>query len=256
MKRKNLTPTYFIALLALCGCSTAPNADESRLFEQAEVAFASATDSEDYIRVAGTYQQLVEDGVRSPSVFFNQGNAFAKAERYGRAIACYRQAMRLDPTADSVRSNLQTAMRKTGAVQPAGDWLQQVFFWQDWTSYASKFYLATALLSLAACSIVLARRKPGAVASRTAVFLSGLAIIAISSAVYDWYRFERIVSGTVVESNVTPRTGNGENYEPAFNQPLPEGTAVTIAEERGDWLRIFVKGTGNGWIQRDTTVIY
>jgi tetratricopeptide (TPR) repeat protein len=250
-----LVPVMVAVSVAACGCSDTPATEDVDRFQQIEAAFKSATTPDEYLLVAGTYQRLIDADVVSPTILFNQGNAFARAERFGEAIACYRQALRLNPAEPSVRANLRVALQATGAVEPPEDWFKRVLFWQDWIGYAAKFYVATGMLVLAALSVLCVRRWQIPGGTRIAAALLVLAATGLCSATYDWYRFERVSSATL-ERDVTTRTGNGPNYEPAFNQPLPEGTEVTVLEERGDWLRIVLKGTGNGWIPKDAAIVY
>lgn len=245
-----------ICLLSFLGCSNAPSDEHAKRFNEIEDAFADASTPEDYIRVAGDYQKLYEDGATSPAVLFNQGNAFARAERHGNAIACYRQALRLEPTNASISSNLRNSMTVTGATDLPPSWFHRILLWQDAIGYAPKFVLATVVIALASLLALVARRIRSSVAFRLSLIPGILAVVLTASAVFDWYRFEHVQSGTVVEAGVLPRTGNGESYEAAFNQPLAEGAEIVVDEERGDWLRITVPGTGSGWIPRGTTVLY
>lgn len=243
-------------LLSLLGCSTAPTDEHAARFDEIEEAFANASTPEEYIRVAGDYDQLYKDGATSAAVLFNQGNAFARAERHGNAIACYRQALRLDPANESVVANLRNSMRVTGATDAPPDWFRRILLWQDTIGYTAKFLLATTAIVVASLLILIASRSRTVITSRLALLSGILAVVLIASAVFDWYRFECVSSGTIVRTGVVPRTGNGESYEAAFNQALAEGTEFIVDEERGDWLRIRVPSVGTGWIQRGTTVLY
>lgn len=238
------------------GCAEGPSSEQLKSFAEAESAFNAAKSAEDYLRVAGTYEQLREDGVRSAAVLFNQGNAFARAEQHGRAIACYRQALRLQPSNESIRANLMTALSATGAVEPPVGWFRRIVFWHDWLNYQSKFYFASALLVFTSVMLLAAKKARSGLAARVAVGVLMLASIAVMSAAYDWYRFEKVRSGAIAIAGVTPRRGNGSSYEPAFTQPLPEGTEFDVSERRGDWFHITVRRIGSGWVKADEVVIY
>ena len=76
------------------------------------------------------------------------------------------------------------------------------------------------------------------------------------SAAYDWYRFDRVVRGVVAADETVARKGNGESYEPAFANPLPEGTEFTLRETRGDWLLIRLEGQKEGWVEKHLMALY
>ena len=75
-----------------------------------------------------------------------------------------------------------------------------------------------------------------------------LTVILAASAVYDWYRFERTEHGVVVQPEVVARKGNAESYDPAFTEPLKEGTEFRVLERRGTWLQIQLPGGIAGWV--------
>ena len=84
----------------------------------------------------------------------------------------------------------------------------------------------------------------------------GLTLLLAVSAGYDWYRFESIQRGVLTVDGVVARKGNATSYEPAFTQPLAEGTEFQVREWREDWLLIQLPGAKAGWITREQAVVY
>ncbi len=239
----------------LMGCGTNPPANQQARFECAQLAFDDAESTDEYLTVAGTYQQLIDDGLLSAAVFFNQGNAFMRADKVGRAIASYRQALRLAPSDTAIRSNLQVALAQTGGSDPPDDLFCKLIFWQEWIGYSMKFYLATTLLALTSLLLVAARiQKNRPLRTCGTVFLVG-STVAIASAVYDWNRFENRQAGVVIAETKAFK-GNATNYEPAFSTTLAEGVEFTVNEQRGDWLRITIPTVGEGWVPAENIVVY
>jgi len=243
-----------LSCLSICltGCGTNPPADQQAQFEAAERAFKDAESSEEYLTVAGTYQQLIDEGLQSASVFFNQGNAFMRADRVGRAIACYRQALRLAPSNTTIRSNLQAALAQTGGSDPPDSVFCKLVFWQNWIGYATKFYLATTLLAMTALLLVAARIKANRTLRTCGIVFSTIAIV---SAAYDWNRFENRLSGVVIAETKAFK-GNATSYEPAFSTTLAEGVEFTVNEQRGDWVQITIPAVGDGWVPTESVVVY
>ena len=60
----------------------------------------------------------------------------------------------------------------------------------------------------------------------------------------------------VVENEVVARKGNAQSYEPAFTEPLGEGTEFQVVDRRGDWILIRLAGDQEGWIEDDTALVY
>ena len=241
---------------AAIGCGTEPSPAQRLRFDEAERAFQEAETVDDYLLVAGTYQEISDSGLSSATVLFNQGNAFMQARQPGRAIASYRQALRLSPTDSAIHSNLQTALRESGGSDPSGGWIQRVLFWQNWIGYAAKFQLATAFAVLTSLCLIFARLRANRSLRTCGVVLLTCSVVAVTSAVYDWYRFEHQVSGVVVSSEVVARKGNDKSYEPAFTASLREGAEFRVLETRGDWVRVLVFDTGEAWLPLDSVFTY
>lgn len=242
-------------VVLIAGCSGGTSPEQQTLFADAEAAFAEAENVDDYLRVAGTYQRLLDDGVHSPAVLCNQGNAFMRAEQPGRAIACYRQALRLTPANGAIRTNLNNALLKTEGINPPTDWFRRFVFWHDWVGYRGKFWLATFCVLLAGGVLVSGRWLRSRFVQRVGLCLSVFAIVCIASAVYDWRRFSQ-PAGVVIQDNTTARTGNGESYEAAFETPLREGVELRVLETRGDWLRVQPHSRGECWLRSNAVLVY
>ena len=112
-------PTLILAMMilatsVLAGCASAPDLQTSRQFQEIEQAFTEARSPKEFEQVAGRYQQLIDDGLQSGAVLYNQGNAWMRAGQTGRAIACYRQAQRFRPNDPYLSANLQHALDTVG----------------------------------------------------------------------------------------------------------------------------------------------
>ena len=66
----------------------------------------SAYNAENYRLAIELYQKsLAEDG-RSSDLYYNLGNAYYRTDKLGKAVLCYERALRLDPTNEDARTNL------------------------------------------------------------------------------------------------------------------------------------------------------
>ncbi|MBN2293869.1 MAG: tetratricopeptide repeat protein [Pirellulales bacterium] len=246
-----------LALVVAKGCALRPDLEVSRKFQEAQAIFDEASSPEDFLHAAAVYQEILDSGMRSGAVLFNQGNALMRAGQPGRAIAAYRQAQRYRPGDPYLEANLQYALGnvadEAGRSRPL---FEYVLFWQDWISYAGKFRLlgaaALATFLLACGGLFVSSRLP----SRLAIVGLVVTVILAVSAAYDWNRFDRVQHGVIVADHVVARKGNNESYKPAFTQPLEDGTEFSVLERRGDWIQIRLPGNQDGWIEDSAAVVY
>lgn len=243
-------------LFVVCaGCAKRADLEALRTFQAAQDAFDSAGSPEDFLRAAGLYQEILDRGVVSGAVLYNQGNAFMRAGRRGRAVAAYREAMRYRPRDPKLQANLSSAL---GGQNPSRrrPMIETLLFWQDWLSYPEKFYLVAAAAGTTFALGVLWLFVWPRLFARLAISGAAVTLLLAFSAGYDWYRFDHTVSGVIVEKEVIARKGNAASYEPAFTKALTEGTEFRLVERRGDWLLVRLQGTQEGWVPEEAGVLY
>ena len=245
----------FGLILAGLGCGSGVDLETQRTFEEAQAAFDRATSTDDFLQVAAIYRQMLDSGIVSGAVLYNQGNAYMRAGYRGRAIAAYREAKRYRPNDPALEANLNFALVLDDRTvrKPVVEYL---LFWQDWVGYPAKFRatgMLAALALLAAVAALYVRRRPLLILT---LGLLGLAVVFGASAGYDWYRFDHTVHGVVTESEVVARKGNATSYEPAFTEPLQEGTEFTLQGRRGDWLLVRIAPGQEGWLPEMSAVLY
>jgi hypothetical protein len=261
-KRRNLQFTIYNFQFAILfsipilipGCVHGFDQQLAQKFQAAQTAFDKSVSPEDFVKAASMYQEMIDEGAISGAVFYNQGNAWMRAKQPGRAIAAYRQAQRYRPRDPYLDANLQYALgTSVSARRPV---IETILFWQNWLGYPEKIYGASAAAAITFCFAVIALFSTRRLWRR--LVLAGLAITAvlIVSAAYDYYRFDYVVHGVIVQSDVVARKGNAESYEPALNEKLSECTEFRLLERRGDWLLIRLPGGQEGWIAERAAVTY
>ncbi len=244
------------ALLAIAGCGTSPDLETSRRFQQAEEKFNKASTPEDYVQTAMLYQEILDSGFSSGSVLYNQGNAWMRAEKRGRAIASYRQAVRHLPRDPWLNANLRHALGDVSA-ESKKPILDYVFFWQHSISYHEKAWLVTALLGILIWFSLLSQLGwQKIVFARLSLLALILLLFAAASLGRDWYFIEHVRHGVIVATETTARKGGSDTYDTAFNQALKEGTEFIVLGEQNDWLNIQVGDSGAGWITKRDCVTY
>ena len=225
-------------------------------FQAAQQAFDKASSPANFLRVAALHQEILDAGVISGVVLYNQGNAFMRGGHRGRAVACYLQAQRYRPRDPYLDANLRYALGESGLRPKSKPLVEHLLFWLNWISYQGKFELTTcaalATLLLATTSLFWWQR----IMKYLAAVALGLTLVVAFSAMYDWYRFSYLSHGVVIRDATVARKGNADGYEPAFTKPLTEATEFQLIEQRDTWLRIRLSGSQEGWIPRQAAVLF
>ena len=258
MKRYTLLTVILVSVFAIAlgfgGCNRV-DLDTAAKFQEAEKVFGNAKTPDDYLKAAGIYQSIADSGVNSGAVYYNLGNAMMKAGHRGEAIAAYRKAIPYLADDPYLADNLRYA-RGEGAAAPERPMIEHLLFWQNRISYPTKVYLS---FSLAILAFIL-----GLLAIFTQPKLwrwaAGIAVVAmvfmVFSAAYDWQRFDATRHGVITSGESIARKGGAESYEPAFTEPLPEGTEFTVVQPRGNWLQISLPDDKEGWIPKKDAAVF
>jgi len=205
-------------------------------------------------RAAAHFANAVQQGVRTPGLFLNLGDAHFLADQLPEAIFAFRRGLRLDPDNRTLRANLDYARLRVALPQGA----DKSRGWWSLTAWRRNLALACYVLTIPAFFWVAATRSGRAVA--TAVILVG-ACAALNA--YDWAIEQRQAREAqdhplvVIRDDQLPlRRGNGPSYAAHPDWPhLPAGLEARRLAERGGWLQIELPGGAVGWIPRDAVLV-
>ncbi|MFH0937695.1 MAG: tetratricopeptide repeat protein [Planctomycetota bacterium] len=256
-KIKNLL--LFVAVIS--GLYLVSHAEEQNMRERNFVrgleVFDHAKTPEDYGKAAELFETLLENDYQNGAVYYNLGNARLRAGEYGKAIAAYRKAKLYRPRDQYFEMNLKQALHCAPGCLPEQPrpWWKLVLFWSDQLAYSEKFQIALAAFCVGAVLTFIAllcgfRRGYWISAAVVTVAL----ILSIDAALA--YIEVNYMSRAVVITETIARKGIGENYEPAFNQPLKDGAEFIIIDRSGDWIFGHFEGAGDGWLRRNCIVEY
>ncbi len=257
MKKKNGSSAKTAATMILLALSLSaswsagaqPSADS--LWNAGAAAYSEGQ----WETAAEAWGAIEAQGLESPELYYNIGNAFFKASDYAHAILYYERALKLDPSYSDARFNLEFAQ---GSVQ---DRIESVpeFFLKTWVRKLGYLFssdvwtvLFFVLLALALAGGLLFLLGSGS-ASRRAGFFAGLAALLLSfcclgfaaSQKASYNRADSAVV-TVPVSSVKSSPG-AEAAKDLFI--LHEGTRVRILDEVGGWWNIELADGRQGWIQ-------
>jgi tetratricopeptide (TPR) repeat protein len=240
-------------LKLLLWAGAAPAQEFDTAFDQANRLYEQGK----FTEAAAAYEQLVQRGHRSDTLFHNLGNAWFKAGQDGRAIAAYRQGLILAPRNPDLRFNLQFVRKKvTGSESEPGPawrrWLGQLTL-NEWTLLAMvPFGAWCGLQALAEARPLLRRALRSyslALAVATVIFGGCLAAAVYSQA--------HIRDAVVITPSAVVRYGPLEESQ-VFSQ-LPNGSEVTVLDEKKldagatsqVWLQIRDVARRTGWVKSD-----
>jgi tetratricopeptide (TPR) repeat protein len=246
---------FSTALIAVVGCNSSVDPAMYAKFQSAQDRFDQAQDPPQFLQAAATYQEILDAGIVSGAVLYNQGNAFMRAGERGRAIACYRQAKRHRPRDPYVDANLRYALGEhaAGRSKPV---VEYVLFWSEWVSYHGKFQLSLGCALVTFCLSVAGLFVRPRLFKRIALIALCVTIAVVISAAYDWYRFSHVKHGVVIADEVVARKGDSESYQPAFTKPLAEGTEFEVLDQRNGWTHVRLAGSQDGWVPNKVVTVY
>jgi hypothetical protein len=129
--------------------AASPLAEDDFIWNEASTQMAAASTPADFLEAAATYQKLVDRGVRSATLFYNQGTALLLADKAEDALQVLRRAERYGGSAPDLRRNLAIAQgRKDGVKAPVTPWNRIVLFWHYGLPCGMRAMVALAALSL------------------------------------------------------------------------------------------------------------
>lgn len=224
------------------------------LFFQANGAYQKG----DYQKAAEIYQELIQAGYESGSLYYNMGNTYFKLGQRGPAILYYEKAKQLIPGDADLKSNLSYAL--SGVEEGNSDWkldfndfLTHLAPVDDLLIFSSIWFFL--LVGLVIFFILFPakirdskndnRLNPwwlGAMIAAVGVFVM---LVTVSAASF----------GEQSKSlAVAVKSGGEVRFEPKSEATvyyaLSEGARVQILEKKGDWMLIKRRDGKRGWVER------
>ena len=256
MKKKNTAAgkaTAVTALLMLLApfWASGAQAPADSLWEAGSAAYADG----DWEGAASAWGAIEAEGLESPELYYNIGNAYFKSSDYAHAILYYERALKLDPSYSDARFNLEFAM---GSVQDRIDSVPE-FFLRTWVRKLGYLFpsdtwavLFLVLFGLALAGALLFLLGTGAARRRTG-FFAGLAALVLALCCLGFAASQKAAYNradsaivTVPVSSVLSSPGSGAAKDLFV---LHEGTKVRILDEVGGWWNIELSDGRQGWIQ-------
>lgn len=233
---------------------------QAEAIDDARALYQSALDETDRLRRVRLFaaaeqalRPLALANPRAAELQVDWGNAALGAQDAGHAVLAYRRALQYDPNNTRARANLAWLrdLMPVWLPRPAASGaLDSLLFWRSRTTPA-QLYLVGAL-AFAGGALLLApwsRRRPRMLRA-AAVPAMAVWVAATGSAVL---ADDQANAAVVVTDGATLRSADSPGASPAFANPLPAGTELTILETRDAWLRVTLADGTRGWLVASAT---
>lgn len=255
MKAKKTAPKGAVmAVLMLLAVSFSASAQEKdyvdSLWDAANLAYVEGR----WADAISDYQMISSMGLESASLYCNTGDAFFKDGNVPMAILYYERALKLDPSYDDARYNLDLLNSTIqDRIDPVPEfvlkaWAREICYIMDSNAWTVCFFVLFALTLAMALLFLLAPTVGG----RRTGFFTGivLLLLAVFSLCFSvWQKNDYMkAEGAIVMRQVTSvkSSPSAEASKDLFI--LHEGTKVKIIDQVGSWNNIELADGRQGWI--------
>ena len=255
MKAKKTAPKGAVmAVLMLLAVSFSASAQEKdyvdSLWDAANLAYVEGR----WADAISDYQMISSMGLESASLYCNTGDAFFKDGNVPMAILYYERALKLDPSYDDARYNLDLLNSTIqDRIDPVPEfvlkaWAREICYIMDSNAWTVCFFVLFALTLAMALLFLLAPTVGG----RRTGFFTGivLLLLAVFSLCFSvWQKNDYMkAEGAIVMRPVTSvkSSPSAEASKDLFI--LHEGTKVKIIDQVGSWNNIELADGRQGWI--------
>lgn len=213
------------------------SADARSLFRQANEQYQK----QNYPEARNLYLQIVQQGIRSPEVYYNLANTAARLGRVGEAVLYYEKARDLAPRDLDIQANLQRVAPPGNDPKPfvlavPFHWLLHHYSVSEWMGS----FLFLFLLSGVFGAVILARKLPAGLNPPARAVFAVAALVTVIIGLFAGIRFYQARQPRVVtmQPEVVVHSGPSDNYSQIA--AVPEGTKLRRLEFSDDpqWARV------------------
>lgn len=205
-----------------------------------------------YRRAALRLERIVrEGGVRNGQLLYNLGNAYFQAGDIGRAILNYRRAELYIPGDANVEQNLSQARKSrqdTFEEKQQTKVLRTLLFWHYDLSLKTRSWLLAVFSGAFWIAAAIKLRRSAWIPAALLVVAGAIGLLFLGSLAAEAIAGKNAQAGVILAEQVTARKGDGESYEPSFNEPLHAGAEFTVLDSRNDWRQIELPDGRQCWI--------
>lgn len=227
----------------------------NELWAQANDFFAQAGAQTDvaiandlYAQAARRYQKIIDEYGGNEKLYYNLGNSYFLLGELGNAILSYRRAENYAPHDLNLQRNLSLARARCQNYLPPTEKATRglLFFHYDLSLNLRRLIavIAFGLFWL----LLLVRRFYQKLSRHYLVLTAIMAGVFFSSLLYQAWEAYQNPAGVIIAQEVNAKQGDGNNYAPAFQQPLFSGMEFRLREKREQWWHIILPDERECWI--------
>lgn len=222
--------------------------------EELWASAGAAYSAEDYASAIASYSIIEDKGLSSAALYYNIANAYFKSEQIAKAILYYNRALRLDPSDEDIRHNLEYAEQQTR------DSIERIpeFFLTEWMRSLRQTMGGDVwtILSLVALALMLAMALVYLLAQRLSLRKAGFymmavfALLFVLATAFAWSARSEMVGerdAIIMSSSVAVKSSPDRSSTELF--VLHEGTKVRTGESVDGWVEIRISDGRKGWIE-------
>jgi tetratricopeptide (TPR) repeat protein len=200
------------------------------------------------------YEAILNQGKYSAVLYYNLANTYFKLDQLGKAILYYNRALRLSPTDEDIRHNLEYAEQMTK------DSIEEIpeFVLTTWMKAVRGVCSATAwtIISLIMLVLALSMALVYLLAHRLSLRKTGFYVMAVAgllfivTTLFALSEREQVVDSReaiVMNSAVSIKSSPDRAAVELF--VLHEGTKVYIGSEMAGWAEVRIADGRKGWIE-------
>lgn len=252
---KTTSRAGIVAVLLLLALPYAASAQQTDYVDSLWNSAAQAYTEGRWNEAVSEYEQIGSMGLESAALYCNTGNAYYKSGNLPKAILNYERALKLDPSYEDARFNLEYL---SGMIQDKIDpvpafilavWAQKVGRIMDSDGWAVAFLvffaLSMAMLLLFLLAPSVAGRKTGFAVGVVAIVF---AVVSLTFSLWQKNAYEKHDAAVVMMPVASVKSSpSAESSQNLF--VLHEGTKVQILDQVGSWYNIELADGRQGWIR-------
>ena len=207
-----------------------------------------------YADALNIYEELVNDGIENPDLFYNSSNAAFRAGSIGKAILYVEKALKLNPSDPDALSNLRFLNSRKQDREPPQDniviaFLARHYNYINMNSAALWSGISFAMAMLFAAGALYAYGWVRQFFAAASVALGLMFVLSTGILIQKAGRAGRVVEAVIMGSEVNAYSGPGEDNTHIFI--IHEGTKVVIERSQNSWNLIRLRSGAGGWIKAD-----
>lgn len=246
--------SYFIIFILLPLAATASGSTDNSA--ATKNAGDKAYEQKLYAEAVETYNAAIKTEGATPQLYYNLGNAYFRSNELGKAILNYERALKLAPTDQDTKANLEFAysrIKDDVTAQPEIFFVAWVNTFINIMSIDSWAIVAvlTFILALAGVIMLFLSKKNGVRRFGLTITIIGIfvAIFANIAALTIYNKVNDNTRAIVMKEEVTLMSAPGSSTALV---KIHEGRKVTITDDTiEDWKEVELEDGTVGWVKRD-----